>query len=179
MTKIVKLPISKYVDTKFREYSVYILTQRGIPSFYDALTPVQRYILMNSPLSFHKTLSVVGKSIEDGYSHGDKSLTGGISKSRVWCETIANIFNCTVILILGEGAALGAAIHAAWTYFPKKTMSELADQFIQIDKKNKIEPNPQIVDKYLLFIRLYIAISRKIRGLSGENPFNLFAKIQE
>jgi len=80
MTKIVKLPISKYVDTKFREYSVYILTQRGIPSFYDALTPVQRYILMNSPLSFHKTLSVVGKSIEDGYSHGDKSLTGAISK---------------------------------------------------------------------------------------------------
>ena len=106
-------------------------------------------------------------------------LTGGISKSRVWRETIANIFNCNVVPVLGEGAALGAAIHAAWTYFPKKSMSEIADPFIQIDEKNRIEPSPKIVEKYSLFRRLYIAISRRIRGLSGENPFSLFALIQE
>ena len=70
-TKIIKLPISKLVDTKFREYALYVLSQRGIPSFYDALTPVQRYILMNTPASFTKTLSVVGESIKDGYHHGD------------------------------------------------------------------------------------------------------------
>jgi hypothetical protein len=69
--KIVKLLISRLIDTKFREYALYVLSNRGIPSFYDALTPVQRYILMNSPSSFNKTLSVVGKSIEDGYHHGD------------------------------------------------------------------------------------------------------------
>ncbi len=106
-------------------------------------------------------------------------LTGGISKSRVWCETIANIFNCNVVPVLGEGAALGAAIHAAWTYFPEKSMSEIADPFIQFDEKNRIEPSPKIVESYSLFKRLYIAISRRIRGLSGENPFNLFAQIQE
>jgi len=78
--KTIKLPISKYIDNKFREYSLYVLMQRGIPSFYDALTPVQRYILMNSPTSFNKTLSIVGKSIQEGYHHGDKSLTGAISK---------------------------------------------------------------------------------------------------
>lgn len=80
MSKTIKLPISKLIDTKFRDYAVYVLESRGIPSFFDALTPVQRYILMNSPSSFSKTLSVVGKSIEDGYHHGDKSLTGAISK---------------------------------------------------------------------------------------------------
>ncbi len=69
--KIIPLPISKLIDTKFRDYAVYVLEARGIPSFYDALTPVQRYILMNSPTSFGKTLTVVGKSIEDGYHHGD------------------------------------------------------------------------------------------------------------
>jgi len=69
--KIVRLPISKFIDSKFRDYAVYVLEARGIPSFYDALTPVQRYILKNSPTSFNKTLSVVGKSIEDGYHHGD------------------------------------------------------------------------------------------------------------
>ncbi len=106
-------------------------------------------------------------------------LTGGISKSRVWCETIANIFNCNVVPVLGEGAALGAAIHAAWTYFPKKSINEIADQFIQLDEKNRIEPSPKIVERYSLFKRLYFALSRRIRGLSGENPFNLFARMQE
>jgi hypothetical protein len=70
-TRTISLPISKLIDTKFRDYAVYVLESRGIPSFYDALTPVQRYILMNSPASFNKTLSVVGKSIQDGYHHGD------------------------------------------------------------------------------------------------------------
>ena len=69
--KIIKLPISKYIDTQFRNYSIYTIENRGVPNFYDALTPVQRYILSNSPVSFTKTLSVVGKSIEDHYSHGN------------------------------------------------------------------------------------------------------------
>lgn len=76
----IRLPISKFIDTKFRDYAVYVLEARGIPSFYDGLTPVQRYILMNSPVNFTKTLSVVGKSIEDGYHHGDGSLQGAIAK---------------------------------------------------------------------------------------------------
>ena len=67
--KIIKLPISKFIDTKFRDYAVYVLEQRGIPNFYDALTPVQRFILKNSPTSFAKTLTVVGKAIQDGYHH--------------------------------------------------------------------------------------------------------------
>lgn len=78
--KTISLPISKLIDTKFRDYAVYVLESRGIPSFYDALTPVQRYILSSSPSSFNKTLSVVGKSIEDGYHHGDMSLSKAISK---------------------------------------------------------------------------------------------------
>ena len=69
--KVIKLPISKFIDTKYRDYAVYVLEKRGIPSFYDALTPVQRYILKNSPTAFNKTLSVVGKAIQDGYHHGN------------------------------------------------------------------------------------------------------------
>ena len=79
-SKTIRLPISKLIDTKFRDYAVYVLESRGIPSFYDALTPVQRYILMNSPTSNTKTLSVVGKSIDDGYHHGDMSLQKAIAK---------------------------------------------------------------------------------------------------
>ena len=78
--RIIPLPISKFIDTKFRDYAVYVLEARGIPSFYDALTPVQRYILQNTPTSFVKTLSVVGESIKDGYHHGDMSLGKAISR---------------------------------------------------------------------------------------------------
>jgi len=78
--KSIRLPISKLIDTQFRDYALYVLSHRGIPSFYDALTPVQRFILMNSPSSFTKTLSIVGKSFEDGYHHGDLPLSKAISK---------------------------------------------------------------------------------------------------
>jgi len=79
-TRTIKLPVSKYIDTRFRDYAVYVLESRGIPCFYDALTPVQRYILMSAPTTFQKTLTLVGKAIESGYHHGDSSLTKAISK---------------------------------------------------------------------------------------------------
>jgi topoisomerase IV subunit A len=94
--KTIQLPISKLIDTKFRDYAVYVLEQRGIPSFYDGLTPVQRYILMNSPTAFSKTLSVVGKSIEDGYHHGDMSLSKAISK-------LARPFGSSIQILEGYG----------------------------------------------------------------------------
>jgi hypothetical protein len=94
--KSIKLPISKFIDTKFRDYSLYVLTARGIPSFYDALTPVQRFILMNSPIAFTKTLSVVGKSFEDGYHHGDSSLAKAIAK-------LARPFGAALQMLEGYG----------------------------------------------------------------------------
>lgn len=78
--KTIRLPISKFIDTKFRDYALYVLTSRGIPSFYDALTPVQRFILQNTNMSYTKTLSVVGKCFQDSYHHGDSSLEGAINK---------------------------------------------------------------------------------------------------
>jgi len=77
---LTKLPISKFVDIKFREYAVYVLQQRGIPNFFDSLTPVQRYILMSSSSSFEKTLSLVGNCIKASYHHGNSSLESAISK---------------------------------------------------------------------------------------------------
>lgn len=87
--KIVGLPISKFIDTKFRDYAVYVLEARGIPNFVDALTPVQRYILKSAPTSFQKTLSVVGKAISQGYHHGN----------CLWYDTQVNLADGTSITI--------------------------------------------------------------------------------
>lgn len=63
--------ISKQIDVNFRNYALYVLENRGIPSFYDSLTNVQRVSLMNAPKTFSKTISLVGASISSGYHHGD------------------------------------------------------------------------------------------------------------
>ena len=94
--KIYNLPISKQINTNFRNYALYVLENRGIPSFYDGLTNVQRFILVNAPSNYHKTISVVGSCISDGYHHGDKSLTGAVNK-------LARPFGCSEQLLLGDG----------------------------------------------------------------------------
>jgi DNA gyrase/topoisomerase IV, subunit A len=94
--KIIRLPISKFIDTKFRDYAVYVLESRGIPSFYDALTPVQRFILKNSPTSYNKSLAVIGKCIQDGYHHGDSSLIGAVNK-------LARPFGNAMPILEGDG----------------------------------------------------------------------------
>lgn len=94
--KLYNLPISKQINTNFRNYALYVLENRGIPSFYDGLTNVQRFILVNSPATYNKTISVVGSCISDGYHHGDKSLTGAVNK-------LARPFGCSEQLLLGDG----------------------------------------------------------------------------
>lgn len=91
-----KKNISKLIDKDFKDYAIYTLEQRGIPNFDDSLTPVQRIIVENAKVSTEKTLSLVGSAISSGYSHGDSSLGGAISK-------LAKEFNCSTNLLQGKG----------------------------------------------------------------------------
>ena len=95
-TKSYPLNISRQIDVNFRNYALYVLENRGIPSFYDALTNVQRFIMINAPHNYNKTISLVGSCISDGYHHGDKSLTGAINK-------LARPFGNSEQLLLGDG----------------------------------------------------------------------------
>lgn len=95
-TKSYPLNISKQIDVNFRNYALYVLENRGIPSFYDALTNVQRFIVLNAPHNYNKTISLVGSCISDGYHHGDKSLTGAINK-------LARPFGNSEQLLQGDG----------------------------------------------------------------------------
>lgn len=91
-----ELPISKQINVNFRNYALYVLENRGIPSFYDALTNVQRLILLSAPTSFDKTVSLVGTCFKEGYHHGDAGLIGAINK-------LARPFNCADEMLLGDG----------------------------------------------------------------------------
>jgi DNA gyrase/topoisomerase IV subunit A len=95
-SKETPITITKQIDINFRNYALYVLEHRGIPGFYDALTNVQRVILMNAPKTFNKTISLVGSCISNGYHHGDASLQGAINK-------LARPFSCGEQLLLGDG----------------------------------------------------------------------------
>ena len=91
------ISITDQVNQKYREYALYVLQSRGIPNFYDSLTPVQRIVLQNSPSQFNKTIGLVGEVIRTGlYHHGDSSLAGAISK-------LARPFGCSYQLLEGDG----------------------------------------------------------------------------
>jgi DNA gyrase/topoisomerase IV subunit A len=84
------ISITDQINTQYRDYALYVLQSRGIPNFYDSLTPVQRIILENSPGTFHKTIGLVGEVIRTGlYHHGD-CLDG---------ETLVNLADGTSIKI--------------------------------------------------------------------------------
>ena len=108
-------------------------------------------------------------------------LTGGMSKSPEWRRTIADIFEADVIPVKGEGAALGAAIHAAWTDNKKtckKTVSDFVNQFIEFDEKNLTKPSKENKEIYKTFKKTYLAVSKRIRGIAGsDDPFSTAAKM--
>lgn len=91
------LSISDQINKQYRTYALYVLQSRGIPNFYDALTPVQRLVLENSPTKFNKTVGLVGEVIKTGlYHHGDSSLAGAISR-------LARPFGCSYGILDGDG----------------------------------------------------------------------------
>lgn len=97
MTLEHSISITDQINQKYREYALYVLQSRGIPNFYDSLTPVQRIVLQNSPSQFNKTIGLVGEVIRTGhYHHGDSSLSGAISK-------LARPFGCAYQLLEGDG----------------------------------------------------------------------------
>ena len=104
-------------------------------------------------------------------------LTGGLSNSPSWCQTIADVFEAETVPIQGEGAALGAAIHAAWVWFreadEERELAEISEPFVIFDESRRARPNPQHRSTYGTLKRLYRALTQRLRGLEGEDPFEL------
>lgn len=104
-------------------------------------------------------------------------LTGGLSQSEVWRQTIADVFEAEVIPVMGEETALGAAIHAAWVWHKengrKISLNELVDSFVQLDEFNRKKSLPKNVNAYRFQKRLFHALSARLRGQGGEDPFTV------
>jgi len=104
-------------------------------------------------------------------------LTGGLSRSPSWGQTMADIFQAETVPVRGEGAALGAAIHAAWVWGGEgggaPSLKEIAAPLIVLDEERRRRPDPAARPAVEILRRLYGGLSRRIRGEEGEDPFLL------
>ncbi|MGD2218288.1 MAG: FGGY family carbohydrate kinase [Gemmatimonadales bacterium] len=104
-------------------------------------------------------------------------LTGGLANSPSWCQTIADVFEAETVPVRGEGAALGAAIHAAWVWYgetgDERPLAEVAGPFVVLDEDRRRRPDPKQRAKYGLLKRIYRTLACRLRGLEGEDPFAL------
>src|SRR5438105_9657113 len=80
--------------------------------------------------------------------------TGGGARSRVWRQIMADIFNTEVVTLkVTEGAAFGAALQALWCWRvhfqgEKICISDITDQFVELNPGEKAEPDPVNADVY-------------------------------
>ncbi len=157
-TKTYNLPISRQIDVNFRNYALYVLENRGIPSFYDGLTNVQRVIIQNAPHTFNKTISLVGACISDGYHHGDKSLSGAINK-------LARPFGNSEQILLGDGFFGTPVNHEASA--PRYTSVKINPKISDIIKKNQFLNQKNDEDGWNpLWVDLPIGLTTTIIGIA-------------
>jgi len=79
--------------------------------------------------------------------------TGGGARSKVWRQVMADIFNAEVVTLkVGEGAAYGAALQALWCWRlqqgEKTAISDLTDQFVEVNSVETTQPDPKNAEVY-------------------------------
>lgn len=109
-------------------------------------------------------------------------LTGGLSHSPAWQQTIADIFNADTVPVEGEGAALGAALHAAWVWLREsghnRPLRELIHPYIVLREDERRQPIAENVEIYNTMKDEFNGLSARVRGVSTEmNPFGLRTKL--
>jgi len=109
-------------------------------------------------------------------------LTGGLSRSPSWCQTIADVFEVETVPVAGEGAALGAAIHAAWVWGREHggaaSLAEIAEPFVVLNERRRARPRARYAESCRMQQRLYVALSERARGIATrDDPFELRARL--
>ncbi|HEX4946964.1 MAG TPA: xylulokinase [Blastocatellia bacterium] len=95
--------------------------------------------------------------------------TGGGAKSAVWRQILADVFNAEVVCTVSEeGAAVGAAIQAVWTYRKHVgtpvNIEDLCDRYLALDETTRTKP---IAENAALYDRMQSLHDRLAQDLSN------------
>jgi xylulokinase len=96
--------------------------------------------------------------------------TGGGAKSKVWRQIMADIFNTEVVTLkVSEGAAYGAALQALWCWRlqegEKISISEITDQFVELNPTESAQPDSANVRVYQQLQELQEKTSKALCGV--------------
>jgi xylulokinase len=106
--------------------------------------------------------------------------TGGGAKSKVWRQIMADIFDTEVVTLkVSEGAAYGAALQALWCWRlqqgEKVAISELTDQFVELNQAETAQPDRKNAQVYEELQGLQNELSQALRGAFGKHRKFLLA----
>lgn len=104
---------------------------------------------------------------ELGVTPREIRATGGGSKSAVWRQILADVFNAEVVCVANEeGAAFGAAVQAVWAYRKRagkpENIERLCDRYIAVDQTTRAKPNPAHVQMYERMQEVHDGIVRNL-----------------
>ncbi|MBE2202961.1 MAG: xylulokinase [Chthoniobacterales bacterium] len=86
---------------------------------------------------------------ELGVAPQEIRLTGGGSNSKIWRGICADVFGVPVVCLKsGEGAGLGAAIQAGWTFGGSSDLSGICSRMVALDESSRVEPNAKNTELY-------------------------------
>jgi xylulokinase len=96
--------------------------------------------------------------------------TGGGSRSRLWRQIMADVFNAEVVTLkVSEGAAYGAALQALWCWRRTRgdavTITELTERFVKLNRAETAQPRGENVAVYAELQRLQDDMSTALRGV--------------
>ena len=104
-------------------------------------------------------------------------LTGGLSKSPAWCQMIADVFQAETVPVEGEGAALGAALHAGWVWQnennKKVDIKEMVRPYVKLNEESRCSPIEENRETYSELKKLFKSLSQRIRGIKSSDPFKI------
>ena len=105
-----------------------------------------------------------------GLAPSEIRLTGGGSRSAVWRQIAADVFNCPVVCPANEeGAAYGAALHAMWVARYARdaasAITDFTDRFVRLDEGTRAEPNPAAAATYREMQALFDQTARDLGGV--------------
>ena len=100
--------------------------------------------------------------------------TGGGSRSEVWRQILADVFDAEVVCLKNEeGAALGAALQAMWAYLTgigsEIGIEELCDRYAGLDESTRVRPRSAEAVVYKRMQRLHNQIANDLRGAFSQH----------
>ncbi len=105
---------------------------------------------------------------ELGMNPSEIRLTGGGSQSPLWRQVSADVFNAEVVtLATAEGAALGAALQAAFALQRRdgkaRHISELTARLVTLDESTRCRPDPGRVALYAERLEAFSRLTQRLR----------------